>query len=251
MDFVGADVVCSNLWEGEIMKLKDLGYALIGVFVSADQNKEFEKRFREDLIAVYQNRRKLEKDLQRNYKARGEEFRKIEAHRIIQEERCNHLKGGSGLDAIVLGRGDSPQYAVIKHTHRNGDMHIHCLRCPKVWMPGDPEYYRAVNFKTNNVPSTDVLVASQLENGTITGDFAEAFRKWTNARPYKGIAFYPTKGITEATRLAEELQSTYPQQKRPIVVRKEFIPTLVKTEAPAKDDNPKFNVVDGRPSLVS
>jgi hypothetical protein len=244
------------------MKLKDLGFALIGVFTSTKQDKldaevaklefELKQKMHQDFVErIAQLKRETEQQ-QHNFKTRGESFRQMEENNLERAERCNHLKGGYGIKAIVNGTGDSNQYAVIKHTHRNGDTHIHCLRCPKVWMPGDPEYYRALNFHTNNVPSTDVLVATKLANGTITGDFAEAFRKWTNVRPYKGIAFFSTtKGIDEATRLAQELQSTYPEQKRPVTFRKEFIPTLVKTEAPAKDDNPKFNIFNVSESLVS
>lgn len=250
----------ANLWE-EKMKLKDLGYALIGVLTATKQDKlnaevaklefELKQKMHQDFVERIAQRKRETEQQQHNFKTRGEAFRQIAEQNLDRVERCNHRKGGHGVKGLVHGTGDSTQYSVIKHTHRNGDTHIHCLRCPKVWMPGDSEYYRALNFQTNNAPSTDVLVATKLANGTITGDFAEAFRKWTNVCPYAGIAFSPTKGIAEATRLAEELQSTYPEQKRPVVIRKEFIPTLVKTEVPAKDDNPKFNVVDGGPSLVS
>ena len=236
------------------MKLKDLGYALIGALTSTKyeaRSKAFEANFKESMISAHRKWVDQKAQQQNNFKKRGEALRQLAENNLDREERCNHRKGGGGVKGLVNGTGDSTQYSVIKHTHRNGDTHIHCLRCPKVWMPGDPEYYRALNFQTDNFPSTDVLVASQLENGIITGDFAEAFRKWTNARPYAGIAFSPTKGIAEATRLAEELQSTYPKEKRPVVIHKEYIPTLVKTEAPAKDDNPKFNVVNVRESLVS
>jgi hypothetical protein len=248
------------LWEEE-MTIKDLGFALIGVLFSTKQDKldaevakleiEFNKKMHEDFVQRIAERKAKYELEKHNYKVRGEAFRQIAEKNAEREERCNHRKGGHGLKGIVQGLGDdSSQYAVIKHTHRNGDTHIHCLRCGKVWMPGDPEYYKALNFQTRNSASTDVLVASRLENGTVTGDFAEAFRKWTNARPYKGIAFSPNKGIMEATRLAEELRSTYPEQKRPVTFRKEYVPTLVKTEVPV-DQNVKFNVVNASESLVA
>jgi hypothetical protein len=235
------------------MKLKDLGYALIGVFTSAKQDKldaevaklefELKQKMHQDFVERIAQRKRETEQQQHNFKTRGEGLRQIEESNTNRAERCNHFKGGYGIKAIVNGTGyDSNQYSVIKHTHRNGDTHIHCLRCSKIWMPGDPEYYKALNFKTLNASSSDILVASTLDDGTVTGDFAEAFRKWTDVRPYKGIAFSPTKGITEATRLAEELQSLYPNQKIPVTIRKEFIPTLVKTEEPA-EQNVKFNVV--------
>ena len=260
MDFVGADVICSNLWEEE-MKLKDLGYALIGVLTATKQDKldaevaklefELKQKMHQDFVERVAQRKRETEQQQHNFKTRGEALLQIAENQVTREDRCNHRKGGNGLMGITKGMGDSDQYAVIKHTHRNGDTHVNCLRCGKTWMPGDEGYYKAKNFFTRNSASSDVLVATTMKNGTVTSDFAEAWRKWNNVRPYAGLAFSPKEGIAEATRLAQELQSTYPEQKRPVTFRKEFIPTLVKTEAPAKDDNPKFNIVNVSESLVS
>src|SRR5690348_4055221 len=51
------------------------------------------------------------------------------------QARCNHLKGGNGLDGVVGGMGDDPQHAVLKHQQPWGDLWVRCLRCAKTWKP--------------------------------------------------------------------------------------------------------------------
>jgi hypothetical protein len=87
------------------------------------------------------------------------------------QTRCNHRKGGNELTGYIGGQGDSSQYAVIKHTFANGDQWIRCTRCSKTWKPpvesqfitkesyyeALAEYKTAVNFPTQNKPSTAVV----------------------------------------------------------------------------------------------
>jgi len=91
------------------------------------------------------------------------------------QRRCNHKKGGNGLEALANGQGDDAQYAVIKHQMCNGDIWVRCLRCGKTWKPvtekeftvdgkldraamelADKEYKEAVAFTTKNVQSGSI-----------------------------------------------------------------------------------------------
>ena len=97
-----------------------------------------------------------------------ESTRKNEA---MQQNRCNHHKGGNGAGGVVGGKGDSPDYAVLMHTFANGDTWVRCLRCGKTWKPpvkSDHKtqesynaalaiYKQAVNFQTKNTPSKGVI----------------------------------------------------------------------------------------------
>jgi hypothetical protein len=101
-------------------------------------------------------------------KTKGLALRQVaDAERQVQK-RCNHKKGGNGLQGILGGRGDAGQYAVIKHTMSNGDMWVRCLRCGKTWKPplersfknpsdfikAEAEYKIAIDFQTLNSPSS-------------------------------------------------------------------------------------------------
>lgn len=84
------------------------------------------------------------------------------------QERCNHRKGGNGLNAYVGGQGQDSMYALMKHQFCNGDIWIRCMRCGKTWKPpvesqylnnaefqlAKMEYQRALDFPTNNTGST-------------------------------------------------------------------------------------------------
>lgn len=88
----------------------------------------------------------------------------------IAQSRCNHKKGGNGVNGVIGGQGDDSQYAVLKHIFANGDMWIRCLRCGKTWKPpvksqyknerdfllAEVDYKTAVNFQTRNVTSGSV-----------------------------------------------------------------------------------------------
>lgn len=87
-----------------------------------------------------------------------------------REKRCNHHKGGNGMEGYQGGQGDSPQYSVIKHIFANGDWWIRCLRCAKTWKPpieadfptkeafdqAQREYLEAKNFQTKNQTSASI-----------------------------------------------------------------------------------------------
>jgi hypothetical protein len=86
------------------------------------------------------------------------------------QAKCNHRKGGNGLRGIVTGEGDSPQYAILKHTFAAGNVEVRCLRCHKAWKKplkanypvledynaALVEYNMALAFPTNNTASSSV-----------------------------------------------------------------------------------------------
>lgn len=103
-----------------------------------------------------------------NFKTRGEALSANNNKTAQDQRRCNHRKGGQGLQGVVGGRGDSTYYAVIKHTFCHNDTWVCCLRCGKTWKPplersfrSKDEYYVAVaeykmalDFPTLNAPSS-------------------------------------------------------------------------------------------------
>lgn len=103
-----------------------------------------------------------------NYKTRGEAINANNNKTAQDQRRCNHRKGGQGLQGVVGGRGDSTYYAVIKHTFCHNDTWVCCLRCGRTWKPplersfkSKDEYYVAVaeykmalDFPTLNAPSS-------------------------------------------------------------------------------------------------
>jgi hypothetical protein len=103
-----------------------------------------------------------------NYKTRGSALAANDNKTKQDQRRCNHRKGGQGLQGVVGGRGDSTYYAVIKHTFCHNDTWVCCLRCGKTWKPplersfrtkdeyyvAIAEYKMALDFPTLNAPST-------------------------------------------------------------------------------------------------
>ena len=115
------------------------------------------------------------------------------------QKRCNHRKGGDGAAGITLGQGQSPHFAVIKHTMLTGDMWVRCQRCGKTWKPpikGDylvggiyeedgietfvtilSEYEAMRNCQTTNKPSS-----SQLFQWSDNGAYAREILRHTTLR---------------------------------------------------------------------
>jgi hypothetical protein len=82
------------------------------------------------------NERSLKKEAaEQSRKTNGATLRQIAASDEAAQKRCNHRKGGQGMQGVMFGQGDDPQYAVIKHKFGNGDIWIRCQRCGKTWKP--------------------------------------------------------------------------------------------------------------------
>lgn len=100
----------------------------------------------------------------------GATLRSIAQNEKSTQTRCNHRKGGNGVNGIIGGQGDDPNYAILVHSFCNGDKWIRCMRCGKTWKPpvesayttkeayldAYVEYKAALNFPTRNTPSGSV-----------------------------------------------------------------------------------------------
>lgn len=75
----------------------------------------------------------------------GQTLKQIESGEKAHQKKCNHRKGGNGAAGVVGGKGDSPDYAVIKHTFAHGDTWIRCQRCGKTWKPPVKSQYTSAN----------------------------------------------------------------------------------------------------------
>jgi hypothetical protein len=96
-------------------------------------------------------------------------LRNFIANREAAQTRCNHRKGGVDARAFLEGQGTSAMYCVNKHKLPNGNYMVICQRCGKEWHPADkwfvvdgvnvpkpatPGWAEAINFPTDNTPST-------------------------------------------------------------------------------------------------
>lgn len=107
----------------------------------------------------------------------GQTLKQIASNETAHQKKCNHRKGGNGAAGVVGGKGDSPDYAVIKHTFAHGDTWVRCQRCGKTWKPPvkssytNPDtaefdgygfdtamrvYESALEFQTKNITSAGV-----------------------------------------------------------------------------------------------
>ena len=87
----------------------------------------------------------------------GEVLNQIAKQATVRENRCNHRKGGNGINSVINGTGTDLQYAVVKHTFSNGDTWVNCIRCGKKWKPGQTGYEEALKFRTHNSTSSGIL----------------------------------------------------------------------------------------------
>ena len=120
--------------------------------------------------------RLAERDLKRAQKrqyleTKGQVMQQTDRDTRAAQKRCNHKKGGNGVPGVVGGRGDSPQYAILRHTFANGDTWVRCLRCGKTWKPpvkrsystqeayeiAQVTYRQALDFQTNNTDSSSYV----------------------------------------------------------------------------------------------
>jgi len=129
--------------------------------------QDVEERLAERELKREQNRQKA--------KTNGETLRQILNSDTAHQKKCNHRKGGNGSAGVVQGRGDSSDYAVIKHTFAHGDTWVRCQRCGKTWKPPVKSQY------TN--PSTGVFDEYAFES---------AMRVYENALEFQ------TKNVTSA-----------------------------------------------------
>ena len=76
------------------------------------------------------------------------------------QKRCNHKKGGRGAEAVVGGRGNDPNRAILKHIMCSGDTWIRCTRCGKTWKPVLRSWF---DFDAQNNPVPEKLAQIAFE----------------------------------------------------------------------------------------
>ena len=135
----------------------------------------------------------ISKRHEENNRCKGEVLTHIETFNQKKYKACSHRKGGVAANLSVRGisealnNGTGEQYAVIKHRLMNCDWWVRCLRCGKTWTKpvrsnyktnfdyemAEVQYGQAVNFPTNNAPSSSIHVIGTHPNS----DFNVRFRK--------------------------------------------------------------------------
>jgi hypothetical protein len=113
-------------------------------------------------------------------KVNGTTLRQIAANDALIQSKCNHRKGGNGIEGVVGGQGDDPQFALIKHRFANGDIWCRCQRCGKTYKPPlEDDYY--FNDKGDKV---------EPKHGTFSKETfqkAEEEYKWALAAPTRNV----------------------------------------------------------------
>jgi len=115
--------------------------------------------------------------------------------KTTEQVRCSPRKAGiiSMSTGKMIAPGNSPYYSVIKHEMTNGDIWIRCTRCGKCWKPplrrdykselefylAIKEYNDALDFTTNNVPSSSVQFQFR-KNGSVAQGNEVVRRLWSN-----------------------------------------------------------------------
>lgn len=80
--------------------------------------------------------RQLKRDaLKDRSRTNGQTFSQNDKRQKAAEDGCTHRKGGNGLGDFLGGKGQDPQFAVIKHRMLTGDIWVRCMRCGKTWKP--------------------------------------------------------------------------------------------------------------------
>jgi hypothetical protein len=114
----------------------------------------------------------------------GATLKQLAQNELAVQKRCNHKKGGNGVAGIIGGQGDSPDYAVIKHTFCNGDMWVRCQRCGKTWKPPLLSQYKTV--EEYNAASAQYETAKEFQTKN-TSSSSTQFRFSDNGAYYREV----------------------------------------------------------------
>jgi hypothetical protein len=132
---------------------------------------KFAKANLEDMQERLDERQIKRENVRQTSVTNGTTLKQTNAIDVANQKRCNHRKGGNEASGYIGGQGDSPQYAVIKHTFANGDQWVRCQRCGKTWKPPVESehltkesytaalaiYKEAISFPTQNKNSSSVV----------------------------------------------------------------------------------------------
>lgn len=140
-----------------------------------------------DLQERLNEREVAREDKGQKARTNGQTLKQNDAAESAMQSRCNHHKGGDGQRAIREGRGNDPQYAVIKHTMLNGDIWVRCTRCAKTWKPPIEENFY-FDDKGNRVQPLqgDFQRLRKPEKGTFSVEkFNAAVQEYKNALEFE------------------------------------------------------------------
>lgn len=112
----------------------------------------------------------------------GQTLQQIAKNEVANQKRCNHKKGGNGAAGVIGGKGDSPDFAVIKHTFAHGDTWIRCQRCGKTWKPPVKKDYQTDEAYETALRVYEIALEFQTKNVTSSG---VAFRFSDNGEYYR------------------------------------------------------------------
>lgn len=135
-------------------------------------------------LADRQNKRSTKSQ---EYLSRGRELAKTARDHDAVQSACHHKKGGRGNMPGGFLRGNDVNYSVIKHTLPTNQIWIRCTRCGKTWKNVSPldydlktaegkeafeaakiEYQKALDFNTDNSPSSSITFQHTSEDNNIT-----------------------------------------------------------------------------------
>lgn len=143
--------------------------------------------------------RKLKRE-DKSSKARvnGQVLRQIADTEARTQSRCQHKKGGFGLEGIY--QGSDSQRSVIKHRMFNGDIWVRCQRCGKTWKPPiEEDYY--FNKAGNRVePGTTDATFSPEAFKTAQSEYNEALNFQTLNSTSGSYTFSFSDGGKDARR---------------------------------------------------
>ncbi len=122
-----------------------------------------------------------------------------------RQRTCTHRKGGNGLSDFLGGRGQDPQYAVLKHTMLNGDTWVRCMRCGKTWKPPAKRSFYFTVTGERTIPERGTF--NQTKYGAAMAEWREAVNFQTKNSTSSSYMFRFSDGgeysreILEATTL--------------------------------------------------
>lgn len=112
----------------------------------------------------------------------GQTLQQIAKNEVSNQKRCNHKKGGNGAAGVIGGKGDSTDFAVIKHTFAHGDTWVRCQRCGKTWKPPVKKDYTTDETYETALRVYEIALEFQTKNVTSSG---VAFRFSDNGEYYR------------------------------------------------------------------
>lgn len=146
----------------------------------------------ETLKEDIENRKLVKKENRARLEDTGRQLKDMDRQDYMKQSRCNHQKGGEGIDGLN-GNGTDSDYAIHKFRWMDGKLHVRCLRCQKLWKPVRLDQYCKLDEIGNPIEplATQRSYEHPLAPYANLGDAKAAFQT-ADAEYRKAVAF-PTK----------------------------------------------------------